>query len=474
MPPTRVARGNHVADLVAGKLYVTGGTTIPSAEAFDFGTGQWTTIAPPNRPRSVATSYVTQDASGNPLWVLVGGQDTGGAVPNTEVYDVRNDRWITLDNSFSLNTPRLIIGGAKAGDFFYVYGSNSSVTARTNERIKVEALTPIPLDVAGPVVAAPSELIAAPNSELRFTVTVNDLASGVPVTLTASGLPDGAVFDTKPATNNSVTGLFRWTPAAADAGKTFTASFTASDGQLSDTKTVAIRVVNATLLAAVNSADFRQGPIAPASAASIFGSKLAVRTESAQVADLPLDLAGTTVTINGIRAPLFYVSDSQINFAVPAALEPGPATIIVSNPAGFYAVGSAQIALSAPGIFTLNSSGTGDAVALATVDGITYQGPPFDVLVNGRPNILVLFATGVRRAQAANPDDIDGVAESVTVTIDGKPARTLYAGAQGQFINVDQLNIEMPASLAGGAERRVEVVVSVNGVTANLTTIRIR
>jgi hypothetical protein len=81
MPPTRVARGNHVADLVAGKLYVSGGTTIPSAEAFNFDTGQWTTIAPPNRPRAVATSYVTQDAMGNPLWVLVGGQDTSGAVP---------------------------------------------------------------------------------------------------------------------------------------------------------------------------------------------------------------------------------------------------------------------------------------------------------------------------------------------------------------------------------------------------------
>ncbi len=472
MPPTRIARLNHVANLIAGKLYVTAGATIPpSAEAFDFETKQWTTIAPPNRPRTAATSYVTQDAAGNPLWVLVGGQDPTGAVPNTEIYDVRNDRWITLDNSFSLNTPRSQLNGAIAGDFFYVYGGSNPLA---NERTKVEAFTPVPLDVAAPVVAAPQELIATPDRELRFTVTVNDLASGVPVTLTASGLPDGANFETKPATNNAVTGVFRWTPAAADAGKTFTATFTSSDGQLSDTKIVTIRVVNASPLTAANSADFRNGPLAIESIATIFGVNLAVRSEAAQLDPLPLDLAGTTVTINGVRAPLFFVSDKQINFAVPATLQPGPATIIVSNPAGFYSVGSVQIAPSAPAIFTLNNAGTGDAAALATVDGLTFQLPPFDVVVNGRPNILVLFATGVRHAQAADPNDGDGVAEAVTVTIDGKPARTLYAAAQGSFFGLDQLNVEMPASLAGGGPRRVEVLVTVNGVTANRVTIQIR
>ncbi|HKQ74263.1 MAG TPA: kelch repeat-containing protein, partial [Blastocatellia bacterium] len=479
MPSMSIQRSNHVADLIAGKLYVASGTGTTrasiSAEVYDFETRQWTNIASLNRPRAGATSFATQDANGNPLWVLVGGQDlSNGAIPNTEIYDIRNDRWITVDNSFSLNTPRLLLGGARAGNFFYAFGSNNVSTAVANERIRTDALTPIPLDVAAPAVDAPATLVAAPNNELRFTVTVNDLASGVQVNLTASGLPDGANFETRPATNNSLTGLFRWTPAAADAGKTFTATFTASDGQLSDERIVTIRVVNASPLAAVNSADFRQGPIAIDSIASIFGVNLAVRTEFAQTIPLPLDLAGTTVTINGIPAQLFFASATQINFAAPATLEPGPATIIVSNPAGQFSVGSAQIALSAPAIFTANAAGTGDAAALATVDGVNYQLPPFDTLVNGRPNIIVFFATGVRRAPAANPDDGDGVAESVTVTIDGKPARTLFAGAQGFLNSLDQMNVELPASLAGGGERSVEVRVSVNGLPANPVTIRIR
>ncbi|HKQ74272.1 MAG TPA: M36 family metallopeptidase [Blastocatellia bacterium] len=478
LPPMKVARTNPAADLINGKLYVAGGTNgatiLGSAEVYDFGTGQWTDLAPMIRERNSPTSFVSKDPSGNTLWVVAGGADTATNFPNTEAYDLGANRWTLLDNSFTLNTPRQLLGGARAGNFFYTYGSNTDTTTRANERARVDVVEPLPLDVVAPVVAAPSSLVAALNNELRFTVTVNDLASGVPVMLTASGLPNGANFETRTATNNSVTGVFRWTPAEADEGKSISVKFTASDGQLSDTKIVTIQVVKASPLAAVNSADFRQGAIAIDSIASIFGVKLAVRTEFAQSSPLPLDLAGTTVTINGVPAQLFFVSETQINFAVPATLEPGPATIIVSNQAGQFSVGSVQIAPVAPAIFTANSAGTGDAAALATVDGVNYQLPPFDVLVNGRPNIIVFFATGVRRAPAANPDDGDGVAESVTVTIDGKPARTLFAGPQGGFNSLDQMNIELPASLAGGGERTVEVRVSVNGLPANPVNIRIR
>ena len=227
-------------------------------------------------------------------------------------------------------------------------------------------------------------------------------------------------------------------------------------------------------LAAVNAADFRTGALSADSIAAAFGSNLAVRTEIATTLPLPTELAGTTVTINGLPAPLFFVSATQINFAVPSAIEPGPATIIVSTPAGSYSVGTIQIAPAAPAIFTADATGRGDAAAVATTDGITFQQPPFDVTVNGRPNILLLFGTGFRRATAANPNDENGVAESVSVTIGGQTARVLYAGSQGGFAGLDQLNIEIPAALAGQGARRVEVVTTVNGTAANRVTIQIK
>ncbi len=486
LPSMTTLRLAHEAALIEGKLYVAGGTGatggLVNAEVFDFSTRQWTSIASMNRPRINASNFVGRDLSGNPLWVIVGGQDTStGAVPPTEVYDVRNNRWIQLDNSFSLTLPRTIAGSATVGNFFYVVGGarpaggNVFQLSTVTERTRTDTLiSPIPLNPVAPALAALATQIAVAGVEVKFNVTANDLGSGAPLSLTASNLPPGANFTATADTNNSVRGAFRWTPGAGDTGRTFTVSFTAGDGSLSETKQVTIRVVEASRLTAVNSADFHLGPIAADSIASIFGLNLAVRSEAAQGAALPLDLAGTTVTVNGVPAPLFAVSPTQINLAIPASVEPGEATIIVSNPAGSYAAGTVEIAAAAPALFTLNSAGTGDAYALATIDGVNYQSPPFDVLVGGRPNIVVFFATGVRRAPAANPNDENGVAESVTVTIDGRAARVLYAGAQGDFAGLDQLNVEMPAALAGGGPRRVDVVVTVNGVPTNHVTIQVR
>jgi uncharacterized protein (TIGR03437 family) len=227
-------------------------------------------------------------------------------------------------------------------------------------------------------------------------------------------------------------------------------------------------------VAAVNAADFRNAPLAAESIAAAFGSNLAPRIEIAQSFPLPTSLAETMFTVNGIPAPLFFVSPTQINFVVPSGVEPGSATIIVSNGLGNYSLGNIQIVAAAPAIFTANASGTGDAAAQTTSDGVNFQQPPFDVLVNGRPNILVLYGTGIRFAPAANPNDGNGVAESVVVTIDGQPATVLYAGAQGGFAGLDQLNIELPASLAGTGPRRVEVAIAVNGVAANRVTIQIK
>ena len=67
----------------------------------------------------------------------------------------------------------------------------------------------------------------------------------------------------------------------------------------------------------VNAASYAQ-PIAPGSIVSIFGTNLAPAPARADHTLLPTSLAGTSVTIGGIAAPLFYVSPGQINAQVPS------------------------------------------------------------------------------------------------------------------------------------------------------------
>jgi uncharacterized protein (TIGR03437 family) len=77
--------------------------------------------------------------------------------------------------------------------------------------------------------------------------------------------------------------------------------------------------------------------------------------------------------------------------------------------------------------------------------------------------ILSLFGTGIRfRATLA----------SVSAKIDGVDAPVLYAGEQGGFVGLDQINLRLPRSLIGRGE--IDVVLIVDNKTANTVKIDIQ
>ena len=90
-------------------------------------------------------------------------------------------------------------------------------------------------------------------------------------------------------------------------------------------------------------------------------------------------------------------------------------------------------------------------------------GAPIDLSVEGDVVVLQLFGTGLRGRQ--NLSD-------VRVTIGGVDCSVLYAGPQNQFPGLDQLNVQLPASLRGAGV--VDVVVEIEGGEANVLQVRIR
>src|SRR2546427_648804 len=68
----------------------------------------------------------------------------------------------------------------------------------------------------------------------------------------------------------------------------------------------------------VNGASFAAGSsVAPGSIISILGDNLAIASISAKDVPLPTSLATTSVRVNGMLAPLYYVSSKQINAQLP-------------------------------------------------------------------------------------------------------------------------------------------------------------
>jgi uncharacterized protein (TIGR03437 family) len=204
---------------------------------------------------------------------------------------------------------------------------------------------------------------------------------------------------------------------------------------------------------------------------SIFGSRLG----PTQLASLDLDgngyvkteLQGTRVLFNDVPAPLVFVSETQVGAIVPYALDGTGALRLVVECQGVRSVPvELPAAESAPGLFTLNSSGTGLGAILNQDGSVNALENPAE-----RGSVVVLFGTGEGQTEPAGQDGKLAVETPprprlpLAVTIGGRPAEVLYAGgAPGLVAGVIQVNARVPADLAASGE--VPVVLQVGGAAS--------
>ena len=185
--------------------------------------------------------------------------------------------------------------------------------------------------------------------------------------------------------------------------------------------------------------------------------------------NLPTQLNGVSVSINGNPAAVSYISPTQINFLTPPNLTSGTAQIQVTNNGLTSATVSAPIASTAPAFFTLGAADSaGNLYIAAEHANGSIAGPPS--LVTGLTTtpytsgeIMVLYGTGFGpttplAAAGQVPTTALPTAVSPTVTVGGQPAIVSFAGLVGPGLY--QLNVVLPAGTATGA---VPVVATVGG-----------
>lgn len=211
--------------------------------------------------------------------------------------------------------------------------------------------------------------------------------------------------------------------------------------------------------ALVNAASFDPDKVvAPGSIAALFSQGL--MTGDPLVATglpLPTTLGGLTVKIDGIAAPLFFVSSAQVNLQVPSGVDLGAATVEVFSGASTtpIATGAATIAESAPGVFTLSQDGKNQAAALNSDFSVNAD---FEQRPGSRPEVsgqfVTIYATGVGRTsplvgdgQPAPGDTLSNADGATTVEIGGVAAQVLFSGLAPGFVGLWQINAVLPAAL---------------------------
>jgi uncharacterized protein (TIGR03437 family) len=216
-------------------------------------------------------------------------------------------------------------------------------------------------------------------------------------------------------------------------------------------------------LTVVSGASFISGPLAPNAFASAFGVMM-----GSGVTLTVRDSAGTSRT-----ATLLYVSPDQLNFLVPVGTALGTATVTVNGTlSGKTLSAQVQIAALAPALFSVGSGIAAAGVVQVAPDGTQTYGlafavqsgrittAPIDLSQPGQV-FLELYGTGFDAASAGSTvAEVQGVSVPVT-----------YSGSQSTFPGLDQINIQLPPSLAGTGVASVSV--TIGGHTSNTVYVTI-
>ncbi|HVW85071.1 MAG TPA: hypothetical protein VHB50_10345 [Bryobacteraceae bacterium] len=218
--------------------------------------------------------------------------------------------------------------------------------------------------------------------------------------------------------------------------------------------------------------------ISPGEIVALFGTGLgpsSLTVASPANGAFGTQLAGTTVTFNGTAAPLIYTSSTVVAAVVPYEVYGSPsAQVVVTYQGNTSAVFTLPVGATAPGIFTSDASGSGQAAAVNQDGTLNNASHPAPI-----GSVIALYATGEGQT---TPGGIDGkLANSspyamplqpVNVTVGGLPAVVNYAGAAPTLVaGLMQLNVQIPSGVVPSTA--VPVVVQIGGVSSQSVSIAV-
>lgn len=316
------------------------------------------------------------------------------------------------------------------------------------------------------------QISSASTSVLPFSV----------VAVAPPGSTNGVVFisvtPTSGTTPDSITVSLNQSVVSSLAAGSYTDLINLTSTSASGTQTIPVTLTVTspgppTVTSVVSGASYQSGAVSPGEIISIFGTNIGPSAPAGLTLTannmVETTLSNTTVTFNGVPAPLIYVSLNQINAIVPyqvSGLQSVP--VVVTTGATVSSSFTVNVAATAPALFALSQNGSGPGAIL------DQNGSLNESSNSAAPgSIIVIYATGegvttpasaTGSVTSATGTSFPKPSANVTVTIGGIDAQILYAGeAPGLVAGVLQVNAVVPAGTAAGNQ---PVVLTVGGVSS--------
>ncbi len=207
---------------------------------------------------------------------------------------------------------------------------------------------------------------------------------------------------------------------------------------------------------AASSAPFTAG-IANGELLTLYGSNLAAATVVAPGIPFPKTLGGVTVSVNGLAAPIYYVSAGQISVIVPYGNTFGVAQIQVTNNGVPSNVVTQFVNNTAAGVFTVPPGGVGygamvhnDTGKLVSKANPAVAGEYVQAFVTGLGGVFPQIDDGA--AGPAGPlsystyFNTDVTKNQIRVLVGGVSAPVFYAGLAPYLAGLYQISFQVPAT----------------------------
>jgi uncharacterized protein (TIGR03437 family) len=227
----------------------------------------------------------------------------------------------------------------------------------------------------------------------------------------------------------------------------------------------------------VNISTYAQENLAPGDIAAIFGSQFAPAGtfSAASAVPLPKTLANTQVLVNGVPAPLFFVSPGQVNFQVPYSLTGSQVnTVQVVSGATMGNIRSVNVSPSMPRLLTKNA---GYGAIVNGADGslvvpVTMKDPVFATHPAKPGDTIVIYAIGLGQTTPAAVEGDPASARplqtitNASVTFGGgfsgraSTVTASFTGLTPSVAGLYQLNVVIPDDATLGPAVPVSIVVS--------------
>lgn len=431
-------------------------------------------------------------------------QAAGGASPASQTITVANvPTGATVGATATTFSGSNFLMVATSGDTVTVTANGSQLSQGTYQGVVtvfVPGTSNSPLYVTVNLVVGPAAVFSFTPSSLSFTLQKGGaLPTSQTVQLTGtsgSSVSFSAVAVAPPGSTNGVV-FVTVTPASGSTPGTLTVSLNqsvvsgltaggyanlinlTSTSATGTTQTIPVTLTITspgppTIAGIVNGASFQSGAVSPGEVITIFGTNIGpsvpagLTLSSANTVETSLN--GTSVTFNGVAAPLIFVSLNQINAIVPyevAGLQSVPVVVTTSGTAS--TAFTVNVAATDPALFALGQNGSGPGAILnqnGSVNEASNAAAP--------GSVIVIYATG---EGVTNPASATGSvtpstgtsfpvpSAKVTVMIAGVQAQIQYAGeAPGLIAGVLQVNAVVPAGTAAGNQ---PIVLTVGGVSSS-------